>query len=559
MSSDLRPQTRPPAKVLVEAGKADRIDLGKHVRSFLGRHLRSPVAMVWLVAVLLIAVRWYSCVVENQLDRIDAEQHVSRESANLVQALESHARQLLRDADHDIHMVASERGEVCGPAQLRALAASRLTRYPLGLYDAAGTRCAGTTSINTLSPDATRLRFSTITGKGRKHIQITHGLLSTDGTPAGYAVIEINSDDLVRPAGSLDLGPDGVAMVSLLNGDILARQDGLAITHGRRTAETLRSQSARAGTHHGTDGIDDRRRYFRYSRVVNYPLVVAVGLSEEEALGGSDARARNRHTQSITATAVVLLLATGFTALLRALQRARRRGDEAERLKKQFLNVMSHELRTPLNGILGFSELLQKQVTAEPAAQYLQVVRESALQLNGQIEDMLTFVNVSSGSATVRCREEPIGPLIERVVAMHAGKARAKGLGFETSIEPGTPETAYFDASRTLKMLDHLLHNAIKFTSTGSISLAISGAADEIIISVIDTGSGISEAAQHHLTQSFRQADGSDTREHGGMGLGLALCAGLARQMGMQFEFSSIPGEGTTFSIRIPRQASVTA
>ncbi len=565
MSEDSRSSNLPPVKVLVGAGNVTHVDLGARIGYFLSRHLRSPITMVWLVTALLITVRWYSCVVENRIDRIDAEQHVNRETANLVQALEAHARQLLRDADHDINLVAREKGEICSPSQLNALHAGRLTRYPVGLYSESGARCADGTSKDTIpdqSPDmtgaagnASRPRFSILTRHGKAYIQMAQNVLTADGRLAGYAVIEINADDVVRPAGSLDLGPDGVAMVSLLDGEILARQDGMAISHGRRTTENLRARSAKAGTHHGTDGIDDLRRYFRYQRVTDFPLVVAVGLSEEEALGGMEARAGTRQTQSTTATVFLLLLAPGITALLRALQRARRRGEEAERLKQQFLNVISHELRTPLNGILGFSELLQRQVTTAPASQYLQVIRESALQLNGQIEDMLTFVDVESGKATVRCRDEPLAPLIERVIALHAEKAREKGLAFEASVEPGTAKTAHFDASRTLKILDHLLQNAIKFTPRGTVRIAIGGSDVETVISVVDTGCGITEVAQQHLAQSFRQADGSNTRQHGGIGLGLALCAGLARRMGMQFEFSSVLGEGSTFSIRIPAQA----
>ena len=556
---------RPPVKVLVGTGKATRADRGARVGAFLGRHFRSPILLLVVVAALLIAVRWFSCISENRIDRLDAEQQVDRETANLTQALETHARQLLRDADHDLSQLARESGEACGQGRLNALHAGRVTKYPLALYRENGARCAGMTALEDLTdrmsanPNVDRAgvvqRFSIVNVLGKSQILISQNLRKADGSLAGHAVIEIDADDLIRPFGALDMGPDGVAMVTLLNGDIVARQEGLAVTHGRRASEQLRTHGGPSGAYVGSDGIDDLKRYFKFRRIADYPLIAVVGLSKEDALGSSDARASIRWTQSMTATVFLVLLSAGIATLLRMLARAKRRGEDAERVKGQFLNVMSHELRTPLNGIIGFSELLGKQVTTEPGRKLLQVVRDCAMQLNGQIEDLLTFVDVESGKARARCQDEPVAPLIERIVALYAGQVRDKSLAFETSIEPGAPEKAYFDVSRTLKILDHLLQNAIKFTVTGSVRVTVSGASGDLVISVADTGSGIAEVAQQHLAERFRQADGSVTRSQGGLGLGLALCAGLARLMGMQLEFSSTLGEGSTFSLRIPARA----
>ena len=238
------------------------------------------------------------------------------------------------------------------------------------------------------------------------------------------------------------------------------------------------------------------------------------------------------------------------------------RAAAASEAKTRFLTVMSHEIRTPLNGILGMSDLLmdaQAQASSPLDAEqreHLQLLRESARALELVINDVLDYSRIES--ADLRFDSAPLSPrqLLEQVVEMRRPAARARDLALTLSIDDSVPSWLLGDAARLAQIVDNLLGNAIKFTEQGGIAVGLSSqpqaeGVHELHLSVEDSGVGIAPAQQQRIFEAFSQAADPATRRHGGTGMGLAICARLARLMGGSIAVDSEPGRGSIFHVRL--------
>jgi PAS domain S-box-containing protein len=234
--------------------------------------------------------------------------------------------------------------------------------------------------------------------------------------------------------------------------------------------------------------------------------------------------------------------------------RAYERANEASRLKDEFLATLSHELRTPLNAVLGYARMMRTQTLSGKTAQGAwDVVERNATALKQIIEDVLDVSRIVAGRLRLNVEPVDLPAILNEAVATVRPAADAKGLRVETVIEPvATPVSG--DADRLQQIVWNLLSNAIKFTPRGGkVQLRLSRVNSHIEVTVSDTGRGISADFLPFVFERFRQADASFSREHGGLGLGLAIAKQLAELHGGTIAASSGgPDQGATFTLTLP-------
>ncbi len=243
----------------------------------------------------------------------------------------------------------------------------------------------------------------------------------------------------------------------------------------------------------------------------------------------------------------------------RALADARRVAEmeAASRAKSEFLTTLSHELRTPLNAIGGYADLMKMQVAGplnETYLSYVQRIEISQRHLLGLVNDLLNLSKVEAGQIDYDLGPVPIRDQLLDLEAIIAPQAAAKGLSFEVG-DCAPDVIAWADGARVQQILINLLTNAVKFTSSGGrVSVACMATSSAIGISVIDTGAGIPEEEQEAIFQPFVQLGRSLTTMREGVGLGLAISRDLARAMSGDLKVSSRVGEGSTFTLILPRR-----
>ncbi|HZW29505.1 MAG TPA: response regulator [Isosphaeraceae bacterium] len=239
------------------------------------------------------------------------------------------------------------------------------------------------------------------------------------------------------------------------------------------------------------------------------------------------------------------------------LARAHHQAVEASRVKSTFLANMIHELRTPLNAIIGYSELLQelaaKKIPKDPVAD-LEKINRAGKHLLTIINDILDLSKIEAGKIQLLPERFALASLI-RDVAMTVQPLVAKN-GNTLVIPDGDLGTMDTDTTRMRQCLLNLLSNASKFTQQGTIRLDVLrelGAAVEwVIFQVRDSGIGMTPEQVSRLFEPFTQADASTTRKYGGTGLGLAITKKICQAMGGDISVESTPGQGSTFTLRIP-------
>ncbi|NCP86266.1 MAG: hypothetical protein CO094_12200 [Anaerolineae bacterium CG_4_9_14_3_um_filter_57_17] len=232
---------------------------------------------------------------------------------------------------------------------------------------------------------------------------------------------------------------------------------------------------------------------------------------------------------------------------------------ELDRIKSQFLANMSHELRTPLNSIIGFSRVIIKGIDGainEQQNQDLLAIYNSGQHLLMLINDILDLSKIEAGKMELALEEVNLADSISSVLTTAMGLIKDKPIQMVKEIESGLP-TVRADAMRIRQVLLNLVSNASKFTEEGAITIAAqahvsSDGVHEVMVSVTDTGPGISPEDQKKLFLAFSQVDSSATRKSGGTGLGLSICARLVDLHGGRIGVHSAEGEGSTFYFTLP-------
>jgi PAS domain S-box-containing protein len=238
---------------------------------------------------------------------------------------------------------------------------------------------------------------------------------------------------------------------------------------------------------------------------------------------------------------------------------ARRTADAANEAKSQFLATMSHELRTPLNAIGGYVELLESGVRGPVTAQQRQDlarVGRAQARLLDLVNDVLNFARLETGRIEYDVRDIPVNPLLCSLGPLLDPQLRAKSLHYECDPGPATVRVCA-DQQKLEQILLNLLSNAIKFTPEGG-RITVSTDADESTVRfhVRDTGLGIPPDRLEAIFEPFVQVDSTLTRVHGGTGLGLSISQELARGMEGSISVESTLGEGTEFTVTLPREGA---
>jgi PAS domain S-box-containing protein len=235
------------------------------------------------------------------------------------------------------------------------------------------------------------------------------------------------------------------------------------------------------------------------------------------------------------------------------LHEALTRAEEANRAKSIFLANMSHEIRTPLNGVLGMTEVLEASLTDPDHRRMVTMIRSSGETLLTVLNNILDMSKIEAGKLSLEdIIFQPI-ELMRQSEALFSLMAQEKGLEMECLSSGKLTQQRLGDPHRIQQILNNLVHNAIKFTESGSVSLVLSAKTGRpLVIEVSDTGCGLSEDQITRMFNSFEQADGSITRRFGGTGLGLSIVKDLVRLMEGTIDVESAPGQGTTFRVTLP-------
>jgi PAS domain S-box-containing protein len=232
--------------------------------------------------------------------------------------------------------------------------------------------------------------------------------------------------------------------------------------------------------------------------------------------------------------------------------------EQASALKSQFLANMSHEFRTPLNAILGYTSMLLKGVSGELTAHQrrnLERIDSNSQHLLSIINDILDITRIEAGKMPLTVAEFPIPELFREVLAEVEPLVARSKLTVTTQADEALPPL-WSDRQKVKQVVINLLTNALKFTAQGwvKVTAACDPLTDRVTIAVADSGIGISPKDQDVIFEDFRQADDSPTRQYTGAGLGLAICRRLATMLGGELTVRSALGEGSTFTLTLPRR-----
>lgn len=236
-------------------------------------------------------------------------------------------------------------------------------------------------------------------------------------------------------------------------------------------------------------------------------------------------------------------------------RKAREQAENANNSKSTFLANMSHEIRTPLNALIGFNELLRSDsLSKAERADYHNIIQRNGELLLHLIDDILDLSKVEAGHLALETVKISLPSFLNEIESFKKANAATKGLKFAMETAGDIPSEFVTDPLRLKQILNNIIGNAIKFTSSGQVKLTVrmDRPRDLLIFTVSDTGIGIPTDVREKLFQPFSQADASVTRRYGGTGLGLILSKRLAQRLGGDlFLEDSPPNEGATFVIEI--------
>ena len=233
-----------------------------------------------------------------------------------------------------------------------------------------------------------------------------------------------------------------------------------------------------------------------------------------------------------------------------------------EERKAQMLSVVSHELRSPLNGIIGIAAMIEKQVTTSTLKRQTLLITNCATRLVEYVQMMIDLSALRKNNAELKFKSDivDISKLLDDVCELlrngidKHGKPLVKDtVRFSCEYHDSPHPKMECDALRITQICTNVIGNALKFTESGFVRVS-TAAVDKNTIAIVcqDTGKGIEASALERIFEPFEQEDSSDTRAHGGIGLGLAISRELVRKLGGDVKVESTPGRGSTFTVLLP-------
>ncbi len=269
--------------------------------------------------------------------------------------------------------------------------------------------------------------------------------------------------------------------------------------------------------------------------------------------------------QSIVYGMILMLLALPLyvAGLIRRMNEARQKAEEASAAKTRFVANMSHEIRTPLNGIIGISTLFRATPLNSEQQDLLGSLDSSSKLLLSLLNNVLDFAKIEDGKLAIEHTDFSVNNLLEETVKIFRSQAQAKSLRLDIHSAAAAGKLRG-DPHRLQQVLANLVGNAIKFTEQGSVTLSLAILGEDqhhsnVRFEVADTGVGIPTSAQGKIFESFTQADISTTRRFGGSGLGLTITRHLVEAMGGRLSFESAEGLGSRFWFDLPLEKAAQA
>ena len=435
-------------------------------------------------------------------------------------------------------------------------------------------------------------------------IPVSRRIEADDGTFLGVLIFHLAPAELTRLHRSVDLGKRGVLTLLCGDGVIRARFSanapngllgiGTSVVGGPWRSD-MEPGSLHAYTRVGV--VDQVNRLFTLRRLASYPLIVSVGIDMDDVLAAARGHRlliliMGAAASGLLALLTILLVREMWRRTLREIDLARQHGkleaahaqilvdrghlevanrellasteraQAANRAKSQFLANMSHELRTPLHAIIGFSELIKEQAPktqgGPPIADYANDILTSGRHLLDLINSILDLSKVESGTSLLVDIVVPIADVINASLIAIRGQARARHIVLEVVLPPD-PTAVRVDLTKLRQILINLLSNAVKFTpENGRITIQVKPSDDGgLVVSVIDTGIGMTEAEMAVALEPFGQVDNTLSRVAEGTGLGLPLAQRLIELHGGKLTLRSVKREGTTVEVVIPPERVV--
>jgi len=283
-------------------------------------------------------------------------------------------------------------------------------------------------------------------------------------------------------------------------------------------------------------------------------------IREDKLIGGLVVRRRapgqfQKETMDLLQTfATQSALAIQNARLFREIEEKSRELEIASKHKSDFLANMSHELRTPLNAILGYTELILDKIygeVPEKIHEVLERLEKNGHHLLGLINNVLDLSKIEAGRLILSLNEYSMNEVVQAALTSVETLAAEKKLELKVMV-PTDLATGKGDEQRIAQVLLNLLGNAIKFTEKGEVSVEVAASNETFLVSVSDTGSGLSEADQNKIFEDFQQADSSSTRGKDGTGLGLSIAKRIIEMHGGHIWVESTLGKGSTFWFQLP-------
>ena len=246
-------------------------------------------------------------------------------------------------------------------------------------------------------------------------------------------------------------------------------------------------------------------------------------------------------------------LAASYRAMARQL-------GELERLRAEFVSVASHELKTPINVVIGYLELLQEGIYGELSPKQKEIlltINKQAQTLTRLVKRLLDISRFEASGGKIEVRRVDLQRLLTTLESSFSVLANQRDIVFSIDHGPGLPEKVFWDEDRINEVLGNLISNAFKFTPRGGkVALTVAAVDDNVVVTVSDTGAGISAEQLPHIFDKFYQADNQAAAATKGTGLGLAIAREIVEAHGGQITVESRVGEGTTFVVTLPTESS---